>query len=422
MTYQRLFKFEDPGHSQFYNVLREDLLDCALHLFRRNSRTLKSRALIIPPCEEPGSLGDHAMMSVAVRELRNAGCKWIDLASTADWPLDPAVDGSLDFQPSAGFRHRLYTLRRLADYDYVCLIGADVIDGAYGQDVLDRLALLDLAARLGCRTSVLGASFSDAASELAAMALRSLSSNVTINARDPISRSRMEHSLGRSVALCGDLAALLTADNHHPDTLEAVKWIDSQRIEGRRIVGLNFNGMTADSAPELAKAIEVVARLLCREQCALVLVPHDQRECVSDVRTLRALQQRLSVGNEPSFLVPTTSVAATKAVISRLDLLVTGRMHASILAMSSGIAAVAFPYNGKFEGLYAMMGLADEGLLIELANLERDPQKTATSIVAVLNKKQELQAKLAASLPDYRAAALRNFSGLPAWTNTHRQA
>ncbi|MBM4575768.1 hypothetical protein GS415_06610 [Rhodococcus hoagii] len=67
---------------------------------------------------------------------------------------------------------------------------------------------------------------------------------------------------------------------------------------------------------------------------------------------------------------------AVRALCSRSELVVTGRMHLGILALSAGIAPVIFSTQGKVEGVMKLFGLRE--LVVEPG-----PENGAAVVAAV---------------------------------------
>ncbi len=101
-----------------------------------------------------------------------------------------------------------------------------------------------------------------------------------------------------------------------------------------------------------------------------------------------------------------------KAVLAAVDLVVTGRLHVAILAMGAGRPALSFGYQGKFEGLYQLLGLADAGLLLPPSRLIEDLDGVVATVRRQLGVADELSAHLAMALPAVRQLALANFAEL----------
>jgi polysaccharide pyruvyl transferase WcaK-like protein len=108
-------------------------------------------------------------------------------------------------------------------------------------------------------------------------------------------------------------------------------------------------------------------------------------------------------------MIAPESPGAIKAALARLDLIVTGRMHAAILAMGGGTPAFSFAYQDKFEGLLTLFGLQSADLLSTPEDLIANPAAVAAKALAHLDNAPALRAQIEAHLPAVAALAEQNF-------------
>lgn len=378
-------------------------------------RSGAKRALIIPPARF-GSVGDAAMISVARDQLRARGFA-ADIMLPPGWSILRDADGWLD---DAGYFYgeRLSPwfdiVRRLPRYEHVLLIGADVLDGAYmPRSIRRRISVLHEQASHGRAARVLGSSFSDRHDPLTLAALRRLPAAVQIFARDPVSHDRMNQALGRDIELTADTAFLLSTSPDGETAKQAARWVETRRSAGDLVVGLNVNALQEARYPGFVAAHIPLLLDLLGDGISIMLVPHDTRAATSDVNVLRQLLEQLPASVRPKlFELDPADPRETKASLALLDLVISSRMHAAILAMGSEVPALCFSYQGKFEGLYSLLGLADADLLHEPESLMRSPRQVAEAVRSALANRRELQSRLHESLPEVRELAERNFAGI----------
>ena len=110
-------------------------------------------------------------------------------------------------------------------------------------------------------------------------------------------------------------------------------------------------------ASDMADALRAVARRL---DAQIMLMPSynvahegDSRECERLQRHMPDVETRMAVISDP---------ALYKAVAGQAKLMISARMHPLILASSMGVPVVGLAYNGKFEGLFTLLGLQREVL------------------------------------------------------------
>jgi polysaccharide pyruvyl transferase WcaK-like protein len=385
----------------------------ALSGLRGKDETTERSALIIP-CAAPGSLGDAAMISGSIRSLRDAGVAKVDLLDTSRWGLDETIDKCIAaqrfFYKQSVFQQVLL-VARLPGYAECYFTGADVIDGAYNPDsVCARLSLLAEAAKLGKKTTLLGASYNMRPEPKTRNALRNLPEAVTICARDPVSKLRMEEALNRPIRQVADLAFLSQARADHPATVSAKHWIDRRRAAGDQVIGLNANYLHAAKDPEIIRALKVFVESVLRQSISIVLVPHDTRSKMPDEKLLQlAIADVPERDRERIYALPPVSPGVVRAVTAELDFLATGRMHAAILALTGTTPAFCFAYQDKFEGLLQHFNLVDADLLSSPKELTEQPKIVAEKFLQLLPMQQTLRERIAIALPSVIALAKRNF-------------
>jgi polysaccharide pyruvyl transferase WcaK-like protein len=373
------------------------------------------RALVIPSAGW-GSLGDLAMMNGALSTLRAIGIASVDLAISAPEdrnaaPFDDFIDG-LDWFRIGNLSSQERLLERLGRYSHVFLIGADCIDGSYSpSSIIRRVELVAEAIKLGNCGRILGASFKENADALCLEALRKFPASGKLFARDPVSHRRMERLIGRSITQAADVAFLCPSDPLHSISAPLLQWIADQRREGRRVVALNVNAFLGRTIGDFAVAHHQILMRLLQNDVSVILTPSDTRRKQNDEYFLRLASGDLG-GRAAQAIqwLPALHPSATKAVLGAVDLLITSRMHAAILAAGAGRPALCFVYQGKFEGLYELLGLDQRSLLFNPADLVENPAAMAEQVMTALVHAEAHAAIISRSLPRVRELAMRNFS------------
>ena len=388
-------------------------LGYALSNLNSKEDTQERTALIIPPAI-PGSLGDAAMISASARVLRDAGAQKVDLMYGNTWDLDEKVDKRIaaeKFFYQRSSLQQMLLVARLPKYSELYFIGADVIDGAYNPgSVCARLFLLSEAAKLGKKATVLGASYNTHPEARTKAALRELPASVTICARDPISKQRMEGALDRPIRQVADLAFLLRPRIDHPEAAKALDWITKRRAAGDLVIGLNANYLHAEKDPAIVGALKLFVSRILREPISIMLIPHDTRSAMPDEKLLKlATADVPATDSERIYALPPLSPGVVRAVVPALDFLATGRMHTAILSLSGTTPTFCFAYQDKFEGLLQFFKLVDSGLLSTPKELAAEPELVAEKFIQLLPHRLELREQISQHLPAVLALAERNF-------------
>lgn len=385
----------------------------SLSNLRSDSGPDELRALIIPPAI-PGSLGDAAMISASSRSLRKTGATRVDLLYGKEWALDEKIDRRISaerfFYKQSAIQEALL-VSRLPQYSECYFIGADVIDGAYNpRSVTARISLLAEAARFGKKATLLGASYNKNPEATTKKALRELPASVTICARDPVSRTRMENALNRPVRQVADLAFLLKPRLDHTVVVQAQEWIQRRKNAGDQVIGLNANYLHAQKDSNIPRALRILVEHLLRHDISIVLIPHDTRSQVPDQKLLEDATAAVAPEYRGRiFMLPPVSPGVVRAIVPALDFLATGRMHTAILALSGGTPTFCFAYQDKFEGLLQFFKLQDADLLSTPAELSSHPELIAQKIIDKLQFKALFSRQIRQQLPEVIKLSQSNF-------------
>ncbi|MFO7675573.1 MAG: Coenzyme F420 hydrogenase/dehydrogenase, beta subunit C-terminal domain [bacterium] len=371
--------------------------------------------LFLPP-SSPGSLGDEAIETAFVAELRARGVgevAAISYTAKDDWGhlgLTPSHLTWHDYSRAPG------TLKR---YDRFYVLGTDVMDGTYSEErTLARLRWASLAATAGLQTAIVNFSFKEGPNETVVRAFQRLPSGARLVARDPTSRARLQQYLGRPVGLSADVAFLLKEDAAARVVANARSFVCLQRKESRILVGVNVNpqvlGRNPDD-PAVKRLANVYADTIIRlfrldaGRYGFVFLPHDFRGTPSDLSLSDDVLSLLPDGVKQHCLLPGTPyrAAEVKAICGGLDVILSGRMHVTILGLSQAVPVVSVTYQGKFEGLYEHFELA--GLTASPAEALQ-PGSLFTLVKQAIDRREMLGRQIEEKLPLIRSLAENNLA------------
>ncbi len=374
-----------------------------------------TRSILVIPPTAAGSVGDAAMLWVAFDELKLAGFERVSYAGPGGWDALPDFDSHHDMDAwffSSRRSALAQAIKLLGNFSHSMLVGADCIDGTYNPgSITRRMHLLDEHARLGGDARILGSSFSDNPNRDAVSVLRELHPRVVINARDPVSKSRMEQVLARQIQQTADMAFLTPENSNLLEAGAVTSFVREQRDQGRAVVGLNICSTIARTNPGYVEANQKLLSRLIQADYAVLLVPHDNRGTRNDALLLAEAAKTVPPALQGHLLaLPETGPGTVKASLGKVDALITGRMHAAILAMGAGTPAISFTYQGKFEGLYQLLDLENEGLLFDPSHFASSPERIIEAILDRLTRHQAYARMLKKKLPTVLAKARSNFS------------
>jgi len=373
---------------------------CRLFVAKRN------RVLIVPPCA-PGSLGDEAMLVALVDELvrQQQGVKIDAVAYSEDkeWSELAGIDQDILYTKRHGII--LSFAIRMISYDVVYAVGADILDGKYGDSVCLRIVkLMKIASRTGAEVKMVGVSFNEQPSSVCVAALRALPHKIIFKARDPISKMRLEKWTQREVVLTADMAFLLAPTNT-TELADTERWILSEKKSGRVVIGINLNHLCREFYGNFPEAIR---DLFKKQKVSFVGISHDYRTSVTDTTLLEELVSSLPQDIcEHFYLVPTPrSASEIKGICRYLDLVFSARMHLAIAALGMEIPVGCMVYQGKFKGLFeGIFGLMD--CLIDPADAV-DVDRLTSFIIDLIDCRDVSSAKIKECLPTVRLLSKQN--------------
>lgn len=369
-----------------------------------------------------GSRGDDAMLSTVVAQARAINPDIAIGVICASPTVSPIVE-ALGIRPEPVWDGNDFDayLKLLDRYDSVVMIGADVMDGVYGEHNAIRFwSMSDLAARKGLRSFVLGCSFSDSMGASVKSVTARLSPALTVNARDRLSKEKFDAASNITAQLVSDSAFLLPPSPTGPDQDMVVQWVGKQHDAGRFVCAFNTHPMIFEDKPlpQVAALNErlavILPRLADRHPVSFLLVPHDfrgpeQGDIVSLDPLFRLLQP--SLGDRVLLSRSPARAAELKALVGCADMLVTGRMHLGVGALSMGVPMWGLSPQDKFAGLFEHFGLGDQRLTPMQAT---DPDRLERFLDDALQNWEATRDKVRGALPDVRRLSARNFEILSA--------
>ncbi|WP_395640498.1 polysaccharide pyruvyl transferase family protein [Pseudolysinimonas sp.] len=286
------------------------------------------------------------------------------------------------------------------------VIGADNMDGGYGDHfAVTEWASAIIARRLGVPSRIAGFSWSAEPSSAAVRALhRAARAGVELFPREHLSADRLPEPSRGSAVVTADLAFLLA------EPVPDERWtphVADLRERGATVCLLNVSALIA-SRVDLAADYRAIVAGLVAEGHHVVVVPHVGGHGNDDRTAARVALGVQGDSADITFVEDLLAPREIKALAAEADLVVTGRMHLSVLAMSVGTPAIVFATQGKVEGLLGHFGLAkfalvpSPGLAVRVLELAGDRPRLARA-----------RAEISAALPRVRRLAAQNLAGLP---------
>jgi len=390
------------------------------------ARREEGMVLLVPPTY-PNSLGDEAMMCSVIAELRPMGFRHVDVLSyDSNLPWCEKISGIHAEYGYGGLstRRRFSAIIQLVlatlKARHLILLGADVLDGGYGNwHANTKLDLLTILRRAGVKVQVAGFSFKHGSSARAVSAFRELGPKALYTPRDPASLNRFVRSTGLPAELGADIAFLLSGN---VKSSSARNWVNFQRAAGGLVLGWNINGHLRRYCADddlsnyiLAHAKLLVQLLSLEPSLRIVLIPHDslnssQTICDSDPDVALALYREVSTqfGDRIHLAALPNDAATVAGICENLHAAVSCRMHLAIACLRAGVPVMGWEYQDKVTGLLAGHFGMPEAVL-ELEELHHTGP-TAERIHDFMVHRTTHATKIKQKLPLVRNLARQNFS------------
>ena len=129
-------------------------------------------------------------------------------------------------------------------------------------------------------------------------------------------------------------------------------------------MGLDNDSGAAEMARLIAELSTLIERLARTQGCGVLMMPSYDLAHEGDTAACRQvavhLRERIPIG-----VASIRSAAEYKAVTGRLRLLISSRMHPLIFAVAMGTPVVGMAYNGKFDGMFQMLGMPPRMIMLD---------------------------------------------------------
>lgn len=202
------------------------------------------------------------------------------------------------------------------------------------------------------------------------VAIKAIESAQIIISRDKLSKDYIQTISDRDVYSTTDLAFQLP-------------FCSSKKNCGRIKVGLNVSGLLVKNKTEMTDLKiklntdyehfidTIIENLMSDDKYELYFIPHVGWD---------ALEQMIKKYPKVKYFNPFLDPVSAKNCISEMDIFIGARMHATIAAISSGVAVIPTAYSRKFRGVFENIGY---DYIIDLENLptEEAIQRTMTYIL-----------------------------------------
>lgn len=351
-----------------------------------------------------GNIGDQAMLEAFLQNVQ--GKKLIITTNLNPLKIPPryALDaeviqmpGLIYGQPHAFLRDFVRFINLMPQLKSLSVIGADVMDGGYNPHASAMRAYVAIfATRVGIPSRILGFSWNTRPHKKAISALRLAGKKgVQLLVRDAISQQRLN--------LLGISNTVLSADIVFANQRQQDQGIEDilDYCQGKLVALVNVSGLIAKEIDQIEEYKTIIDKLN-DEQYSVVLLPHVIREGGNDLDVCKAIAALYS---NIYFVDRLLEPDQIKRLANAAKLVVTGRMHLSIMSINAGTPAIVLSTQGKVDGLMKYFSLPELSLEPELGF----GAKVVTLIDLIQDNYDKYISSLAENIDSVRLLSKKNF-------------
>ncbi|WP_197515730.1 polysaccharide pyruvyl transferase family protein [Arthrobacter sp. U41] len=339
-----------------------------------------------------GNIGDQAMFESFVNNVSQqviAVVKSPDAYSTDDIADKNKVAflvlPHLIYSKFFGHYRDIWAMgRSIRGAESFSVMGADIMDGGYG--VHSSMVEWNLARTIqeaGIPARILGFSWNGQANpEVIRQAQKAGRAGVRILPRDPDSLERLVKDNIEGVVQAADLVFAFPTDSStaRPDNSGEPGGNEDEKLAVVNVSGLIGRKIEQDS--EYEHILQTLDALGYR----CLLLPHVSHSKADDIAAISKLRRKSPMARRADVVEALISPSEVLSLVRRADMVVTGRMHLSILALSAGTPVIVLATQGKVSGLMKLFGIPDHcveptlGFGKRISKLLREIEKDRSSI------------------------------------------
>lgn len=393
----------------------------ALILVSLRAITPKNERVAIVAPSPPGSIGDEALLEGMTNLVSQHGMEFDEILLYPNIEPYNKLEGynkAINFKYSG--RLSLFFLAiKLIRHKSLYIIGADCLDGRYSAHMIKTwIAISDFAVSIGLPANIVSFSFSKHPNKQTVNVLKNSDARIRFAARDYFSQQRFIDYTKKECLLVADLGFSMPPSIKSISAVETLKWINTCKNEKNAIlVGLNINPLPllVSEEVDLAVSIEDVAtnyalalnQLLDENRNIYVIgLPHDIREGQSDYDILELTKAQVEKKDRFEILKPPFSAADIKGIAGHMDLVISGRMHLAIAALSQAIPTYCVVYLNKFEGLMRHFDLEDNLAPTSIIN---QSSKIYSFLVSSIDERQHQLIEIPKKIKQVKSLSILNF-------------
>ncbi|ADZ09112.1 polysaccharide pyruvyl transferase [Methanobacterium lacus] len=306
-----------------------------------------------------------------------------------------------------GFNCSIKKKSPLYYYDYVDVVinsGGDHFSGEYGIAVLNNFINLSYSIFLGKKVILYGESLGYYKNKNINWIARIVFNRVDlILVRDELSVKYLHdnHINNNKIAFTADPAFLLEVI---PES-EIVTILKSEKVDIKKpIVGMNPSGLISrfdktecgNDEKIIQIFVKIIDYLIEEKNVNILLIPHDYTPYYDDRKVINSIFEKSNYKSSIFVINGEYDPRELKGIISKCDMFIGSRMHATIASTSSLVPTIGIAYSHKMKGIIGKM-LGQEKYIIDINDF--DYQKLLILVIDMWNNRADIKKELEIVIP-----------------------
>lgn len=340
------------------NATLKYLVALLIDTFTNKKQDTKQQTSILIPAPGGGNIGDQAMLESFLKNVDGPKLIIKTNANALIIPTKYSGDVQVIEMPGLIYGHvikfakdflRLQKLMPSTKALYV--IGADIMDGGYNKNASAlRSYIAYFFAKNKVPARVFGFSWNASPDPLALSAIKKAGAmGVTLCVRDPVSFKRLQQAGVENTKQVADM--VFANETTQNDGIEDIL----DYCQNKKIAIVNASGLIAKDIDQLSEYSKIIDNLNDKGY-SIVLLPHVIRPGANDLPICKALADKYSNAFLVERLLEPDQV---KRLAKEAKIVVTGRMHLSIMSLNQMIPSVVLSTQGKVDGLMQLFQTED---------------------------------------------------------------
>ena len=178
--------------------------------------------------------------------------------------------------------------------------------------------------------------------------------------------------------------------------------------KGRKIVAINLSPLTIQNEEQEKAVYSLIEYLLKETKYSILLLPHVTTEDCNDLDILKKIKERYQTEERIYLEEENYNCNELKYIISKCNLLVAARTHASIAAYSTAIPTLVIGYSVKSRGIAKDLFGDYKNYVISKDNLT--PENLKIKFLYIEKNQEKIKKQLGKIMPDIKEKSANLFN------------